>query len=297
MQTKWKAIGGLGLVLAACAAVYWCVPTKPAVSSEEVARRWNEVVGWSGVSGSVGQPVFGGALDGVRPSASPEVEAILDGWGERIPTAPATEVPAGLRAEIDTILAWGERPRFAGRCGDPGLSPIALFQRLRVALATATAADLERAQAVLRVAIALKERGSLLLTLIGASIARDVALWAQARGVPAWPALRAAGLDAQAYVRAMAREAVCSAEIVEGSAGQDGAVLLHLGQFKLDAHARLAPLQIPNPTFEALRPLVKAPPAADAPPIVAVLQVDQANMLEKFEAEARAFAEAIAGAR
>lgn len=284
MQSKWKVAVALAAIIATSVVVYVVSTRPPVVPSEEVDRRWAQVHKWSGVEGAIGVPAFG---DLPQPLARSEVaEAVLEDRGEATSVIALDTLPTDYRAQLDRLLAWGEAPRFEGRCGDQTVGAIEIWNRLRVALAAAAAADIERAKAVLRVANALRTRGALLQTMVGTNLVYEVAKWAKSRDVPPWPALKASAPDAEGYIRAMAREAICASELVVGAAGDNPALMLHLEVFKLDAHARLAPMQIPAPTFETLRPLIK--PQPDEPdPINVVLQVDHANMLEKFEESAK----------
>lgn len=298
MQTKWGAALALGVIGAISAGVYLLTPRAAAVDPVVTQREWVEVRSWTGVDGPVGRPVFGGGLDGGRLTTAKAARDVLDRWGDAVPVLDVGALPAGYRAEIDRILAWGAAPRFEGSCADKSIFPLGLHDRLRIALATATADDVARAKQVLAVASALKARGSLILTLIGASISREVVGWAKSRGVAPWPALEAAGLDARDYVRAMAREAICSDAMVVGAAGgEDGAQMLGVEKSRRDAHARLAPLQITEPTFERLRAVLEPPPEDEGSPLQAALRINQQTMLDRFEKEARQFAEALAAAR
>lgn len=294
MQSKAKAALGLAVIVAASVAVYLLVP-RGGDATVDVAARWAEVQSWTGVDGPIGRPVFGDGLDQGRVEGEKAARALLRDWkSDAVPAIDPARVPPAVDAQIERILAWGAAPRFEGSCGDQSLSVLTLRDRMRLALATAQAADVERAQAVLRVATVLQRRGSLIMAMVGADLSTTVAAWAKARGVARWPELAAARIGADDFVRVLAREAVCSAELVVANAGADGAAVLALDQFKLDAHARLAPLQIAEPTFATLRPLLKPPADPGKADLATVLQIDQRMMLDRFEKAAQRFDAALA---
>ena len=285
-------IVALGLI--GVGAWYW-VSRPQGPSLAEVNAKWPKVQGWTGVDGPLGQPVFafGAGLD--ASTRTPHVPALSD-YEMTSEVAPlgTDDMPAAYLAQIDALLAWGAKPRFEGTCADDGLGPFVIHDRLRAALAIAGPADIDRAKAVLRVAMVLRARGSLILTFIGLEATLQVARWAKARGVPIWPELRAAGPTPEGFVRAMAREAVCVDALMARSMRDDDASLpLAMRQLsQVRAHDSLAPLQIPDPTFDALRPLLgRAKPGnAVEAKLAEVMDVNREMMLEKFEAAAQDFA-------
>ena len=284
-------IAALGLI--GLGAWYWIsrrgLQAPPAV---EVAEKWAQVLSWTGVEGALGRPVFTRGLD--HKTRTPHVPALaqIDAPGS-MPLIGTDALPADYLGQIDMLLAWGDQPHFEGTCADDGVGPLVLHDRLRAALAIAGPADVDRAQAVLAVARALRQRGSLIMTFVGLQATLGVARWAKARGVPAWPELRAAKPSPAGFVQAVAREAVCSDALIARSMVDDGAVpaVLRL-RWQVHAYQSLAPLQVADPTFATLRPLIKT--ASDGGTVegamLEAIEVNRGAMLEKFEKAAVDFA-------
>ncbi|MGK0362605.1 MAG: hypothetical protein ACI9U2_004926 [Bradymonadia bacterium] len=132
----------------------------------------------------------------------------------------------------------------------------------------------------------------MLLTFIGLEATLSVARWAKARGVPIWPALRTAKPTPAGFVRAIAREAVCSDALIARSMRDNGEALPALRQrWQLRSYESLAPMQSADLTFAALRGLIKADEggASVEASMLEVIEINRGAMLTKFEEAAGRF--------
>lgn len=291
MRSTGKLVATIVLLSAiGLGAWYWLAQPK-APPAAEVAEKWSRVLGWTQIDGALGRPVIAGLDETTR---TPHIPALTQRHGpDEVPVVNADDVPADYLAQVDAVLAWGARPRFEGTCADEGVGPLVMHERLRAALAMAGPDDVDRAQAVLKVASALRHRGSMLLTFIGLEATLGVARWAKARGVPIWPELRAAQPTPAGFVRAVVREAVCSdALIARAMADGDDLPAAMRQLWRVRAHDSVAPLQMADPTFAALANRLKSTPKATGieGKLVEVIELNRTSMLEKFEKAATDFA-------
>lgn len=282
------ALASAVIVGGALLALRWTTPSPP---DPEVERDWAVVHTWAAAKGPLGRAPLSTALPRKRWTLPEDVAGASD-WPEgAVPHVDPAKLPPTYLADVDGLLRWGAAPAFGGRCGD-GPPALDLRNLLRVALATAGPEDVARAHAVLNTAMAIRRVGGAVDALIGMSLATDVARWAAARGVPAWPALARAAATPEEFRQIAAREALCAADLltqaIAAESKADAAVLRHqLTEWKRRTLTQLQPLQlIAEPTWAALREsLPKTTEDAQDSPIAA-LEVQLEGLLASIERQA-----------
>ncbi len=209
----------LGAVAAAIAYMIWVHPwlAEPDVEPAELADRWAQLEAWAQADAGCAE----GGL-GLKRAA----EATDAGWWEIRDTlvdgyAPETALqrealPFGLRAAVDGLVDWHRTHDGLGRdvCDD-STDMLDLLNLSRLALATAHSAEDEQVAAVLALGQLLRNCGPLLDTMVGLSLADEAVRWARARGIPADATFERYRPTADEVFGGLAREAVCSHEMVE----------------------------------------------------------------------------------
>ncbi|MCA9719316.1 MAG: hypothetical protein H6713_12475 [Myxococcales bacterium] len=206
----------LGAAIWGALTVYpWIKP--PPEDPEVIARRWAHVESLAEVSEASGRPLEElGELPAFSLDGLPLVE-------QRPPydeLANIDELPPEVAAAIDALVQWHHRGGGLGpeRCPHVGERPFPLlkvFELARVALHVSTTADDAPALAVLQLAEHLRDRGPLLDGAVGLALAKESVRWARARGYPPTGALLERRPRAPQVVAMLAREMVCSFELVE----------------------------------------------------------------------------------
>lgn len=226
MVPRWRALVLilLGLLIAGSTVFYfvnlrpWL--TFPSESEESIRTRWARVEKWAEVP-----PATRG--DTHLRTAVRLTDSYL-GRGNK-PVAFA-DLDADVRRGLTELETWSTREGgFApGTCDAPSVPTLKLVKLGQLALASAEATDVDRALAAAHLGAVVRRRGvTLLEVLVGFNIASDVAKWAKrvSGKLPSSFAPHApTGSELHA---AYAREAVCSAQLVD--ALRDGYQLDTLG--------------------------------------------------------------------
>ena len=121
------------------------------------------------------------------------------------------------------------------------------------------------------------------------AVVESTAQWAAARGVPAWPALRAAVPTPRDFARAAAQEALCAADLVRSlPKAEQASLAAGVARSRVIAHEQVGRLQGVD-TFEALRAATEPGPEGTQPEEILghTLMVNQAAHLARFERTAR----------
>lgn len=215
----------LGAVALAVAYMVWVHPwlAEPDVEPAELAERWARVETWAHRDAGCTQ---GG--EALRRAG----EAADAGWSEVRDTVQSgyapefalkrEELPFELRAAVDGLVDWHRTHDGLGTdaCDDADL--LSQLNLAQLSLATAHSAEDEQVIAVLALGQLLRNCGPLVETMLGLALASEAIQWARARGIAADSTFARYRPTADEIFGGLAREAVCSHQMVEDAVRSGG---------------------------------------------------------------------------
>ncbi|MEZ4454425.1 MAG: hypothetical protein R3B09_33545 [Nannocystaceae bacterium] len=280
----------LGLLVLVASFFVWVYPSMapPPDPPEVIEARWALVGGWSRVDTFHGDPEeLRRALE--QFAASELVEHRRDAG----PIAADAIDPPG-RAALDALMTWGEDgglgPELCiGNLHQGALPSFRLFLLAGVAIDSAEDPDAPELVAALRLGDALRDRGDLLQTLIGFTIARDALRAAEERGWAPGPAYLDHRPRREQVFPALAREAFCTDATLRERMREGGEPDFEVGVVGIGRElamlrwyegARIVGLEPHRGDLRALSRALADPPEPPVSPLVQVLaaghgQVDE----------------------